>query len=316
MKVVHGLDSLDAPLDRSVLSIGNFDGVHRAHQQLLAQAGLLAANAGCPVVVLTFEPHPLSIVAPGKAPARISTFEQKLRWLAEAGADMTVVARSDRSLLGMEPEQFVRDVVIERFHPAHIVEGPSFGFGKGRRGNVDTLRAVAGEYGCDVHVLEPVRLELRDRERVLVSSSMVRKLLTEGMVHRAALCLGRQYELIGEVVRGDGRGRGIGFPTANLRIDEGILVPGDGVYSGSAQVAGRQIAAAISIGSRATFGSPSRAIEAHLLDFDGDLYGATMVLHFGRFLRAQEKFSGVDALQAQLQRDCEEVRKQVAAHEE
>ncbi|UCC31470.1 MAG: hypothetical protein JSU86_04180, partial [Phycisphaerales bacterium] len=134
MRVLHGLEALDPPLAQSVLTIGNFDGVHLAHQQILAQTGLTAANTGGPVVVLTFEPHPLTVVAPSKAPRLLTLPDEKLRHLAEAGTDITVVARSEPALLGLTAEQFVEQVIVRRFHPTHIVEGPSFGFGRGRKG--------------------------------------------------------------------------------------------------------------------------------------------------------------------------------------
>ena len=147
MKVYDGLEAVDPPLPHSVLTVGNYDGVHRAHQQLLAQAGLFAANTGGPVVVQTFEPHPLSVVGPKKSPARLSLPEQKLKYLAEAGADIVVVARSEPSLLGLEAERYVREVIVERFHPTHIVEGPSFGFGRGRKGTPEMLKEFAGHVG-------------------------------------------------------------------------------------------------------------------------------------------------------------------------
>lgn len=308
MKVVHGIEAVE-PLSQSVLTIGNFDGVHLAHQQLLAQAGLIAANTGGPVVVLTFEPHPLTVVAPHKAPRRLSTPPEKARLLAAHGADIVVVARSDPALLGMEAERFVEDVLIARFHPTHIVEGPSFGFGKGRRGTPELLRAIAGRHGCEVYILQPVALQVEEGETVLVSSSLVRRLLVEGKVHRAALCLGRPYALIGEVVEGLRRGRTIGFPTANVAVAD-LLVPADGVYSGRAIVGHDAYAAAISIGNAPTFADGRHQVEVYLLDFTGDLYGRTIRVEFARFLRPQRKFDSVEALKAQLALDVASVREE------
>ncbi|MHC4698142.1 MAG: bifunctional riboflavin kinase/FAD synthetase [Planctomycetota bacterium] len=302
MKVLDGLEAVDPPLTQSVLTIGNFDGVHRAHQQLLAQAGLFAANTGGPVVALTFEPHPLSIVAPAKAPARLSTREQKLRYLARAGVDTTVIARSERSLLGLEAETFIDEVVRKRFHPTHIVEGPSFGFGRGRKGTAQMLRRIAAGFDCDVHIVEPVTLQVERGETLLVSSSLIRGLISEGKVHRAALCLGRCYELPGEVVTGDSRGREIGFPTANVAVSD-LLIPGDGVYAGRAVVRGETHPCAISIGTTPTFGGTERRIEAHLLDFTGELYGEAIRLEFGSRLREQKTFDSAEALADQLKRD-------------
>jgi riboflavin kinase/FMN adenylyltransferase len=307
VKVLRGLSALDPPLARSVLTIGNFDGVHLGHQQLLAQAGLLAANADDPVVVLTFEPHPLTIVAPHKAPPRLTTAEEKSRLLLAAGADLVVEAVSERELLGLEPERFVEEVILAKFHPSHIVEGPSFGFGKARRGTPELLQQLGRRHGFEVHILQPVSLEVDRGETVLVSSSLVRRLVAEGKVHRAALCLGRPYAVSGEVVRGHQRGRSIGFPTANVAVAD-VLIPGDGVYSARAIVDGAAHPAAVSIGVTPTFGDGRRQVEAYLLDFAGDLYGRTMRLEFSRFLRGQEKFASVDALKAQLAADVAAVR--------
>ncbi len=309
MKVLEGLEAVTPPLPRSVVTIGNFDGVHRAHQQLLAQAGLFSAATGAPVVVLTFEPHPLAIVRPGKAPPRLSRPGQKLDYLREAGADIVVVARSEPALLDLDAERFVKEVIFERFHPIHIVEGPSFGFGRGRKGTSETLKQLASGLGCDVHILEPITLRVNG-ETLLVSSSLVRKLLSEGKVRRAALCLGRPYALSGEVVKGDSRGRTIGFPTVNLATED-QLIPADGVYSGRAVTTDSRCVCAISIGHTPTFGGRERRVEAHLLDFDGDLYGQPISVEFSRRLRSQITFDSPEALARQVREDVRAVRSEL-----
>ncbi|MFQ5414525.1 MAG: bifunctional riboflavin kinase/FAD synthetase [Phycisphaerae bacterium] len=313
MKVYHGLETITPPIERAVLTIGNFDGVHRAHQQLLAQAGLFAANTRGRVVVMTFDPHPLSVVAPERAPERLSPPDEKLRLLQEAGADIVVVARSDTALLGLEAEAFVRRVIVERFHPTHVVEGPSFGFGRGRAGDPALLRRLSDTYGFAVHIVEPVLLEVDAGASALVSSSLVRRLLGDGRVHRAALCLGRPYTLIGRVVRGRQRGRNLGFPTANVAVT-GQLLPADGVYAGQVVVAkpippeSARYAAAVSIGTAPTFGDGHRVVEAHLLAFDGDLYGRDIRVELIRWLRPQRRFDSAEALTEQLRRDAAAVR--------
>ncbi len=307
VKVIDGLDKLPAPVAQSVLTIGNFDGVHRGHQQLLAQAGLFAANTGGPVIVLTFEPHPLTIVAPEHAPQRLMSGTEKHRALAEAGADMVVVAKSEPKLLGLEPEQFVNDVIWKQFHPTHIVEGPNFGFGRKRRGTPEMLAELAAQHGCEVHILKPVTLEIDDRDTLLVSSTVIRDLIRQGKVRRASLCLGKPYALLGTVVRGSQRGRTIGVPTANLKPED-QLIPGESVYSGLARIGNVQRPCAISIGRTPTFSGGALQVEAHLLDFDGDLYDQPMRLEFHRRLRYQQKFESTEALAAQLQRDIAAVR--------
>lgn len=306
MKVLEGLEAVDPPFRESVLTVGNFDGVHLAHQQLLAQAGLFSAATGGPLVVLTFEPHPLAIVSPEKAPPRLSLPQEKLRFLGNAGAEIVVVARSEPALLALEAERFVKEVIWERFHPTHIVEGPSFGFGRQRRGTPELLEKVATELGCDVYILEPVTLRING-ETLLVSSSLVRRLLSQGKVRRAALCLGRPYALIGEVVPGDGRGHTIGFPTVNLDTKD-QLIPSDGVYAGSAVVGPRRYACAISIGNTPTFGGGRQRVEAHLLDFDDPIYGRTIRIEFERLLRSQTAFDSPEALARQVRLDVQAVR--------
>lgn len=307
MKVIHGLEAVQ-PMSQSVLTVGNFDGVHRAHQQLLAQANLFAARTGGQVVVLTFEPHPLTIVAPHKAPPRLSLPEEKLRLLGEAGADITVVAKSERGLLGLEAEKFVEEVLVARFHPTHIVEGPSFGFGRGRKGTPELLARVAHRFHCEVHIVEPVRLQIEEGETVMVSSSLIRDLLRNGRVREASMCLGRPYCLVGEVVGGDKRGKGIGFPTANLQVHD-QLIPAEGVYAGHALAAdGVRRLAAISIGKTPTFGETELRVEAHILDFDGDLYGQPLRIEFDRWLRRQEKYGSAAALVEQLHKDVASVK--------
>lgn len=307
MRTIHGLENLTTPFRRTVVTIGNFDGVHRAHQQLLAQAGLFAAESGAPVVVVTFEPHPFAVVAPTRVPPKLMTLAEKLRLLEGLGVDVTVVIRSEPALLGMEPEEFVFEIIRDRFSPTHIVEGPSFGFGKGRRGDVVLLKALACQFGCRVHVVDPVRLSFDGEQEVMVSSSLIRSLLSQGYVRRAAICLGRPYTLIGKVVRGDQRGRSLGFPTANIDPSD-CLVPREGVYAGRAVMGERALTAAISVGHAATFGGIDRRVEAHLLDFSEDIYGADMRLEFHRYLRPQQKFDSADALVRQLRLDVQAAR--------
>ncbi len=310
MKVYDGLEAVDPPLKQSVLTIGNFDGVHRAHQQLLAQAGLFAANTGGPVVVLTFEPHPLTVVRPAAAPPRLSSLDEKLRLLAGAGADIAVVARSEPGLLGLDPKHFVEDIIVRRFCPTHIVEGPSFGFGRNRAGTPEVLRQLGAAVGFEVHIVAPVTLEIDEGESLMISSSLVRRLLREGKVHRAALCLGRCYSVTGPVVEGDRRGRTIGFPTANVQPPD-QLVPGEGVYGGRARVGGQTYLTAISVGPSATFGGKQVRLEAHLLDFDSELYGESIRIEFDRRIRDQRRFQSPDALVEQLRCDVDVVRRSV-----
>lgn len=310
-KSIIGLERVPPTLRSCVLTVGNFDGVHVGHQQILRQARALASDTGGGVVVLTFEPHPLAIVAPDRAPRRLMTEEQRTACLLAAGADAVVVARSDSTLLSMEPADFVRQIIAEKFAPTHVVEGESFGFGKGRRGNPQLLKKLGILCDFETEIVEPITLPIAG-ESVAVTSSLIRRLLGNGQVEQARECLGRPYALTGEIRPGQGRGRSLGYPTANL-AEVRQLIPAPGVYAGMAEVEGEPISAAVSIGSTPTFGGEGLQIEAHLLDCSEDLYGRQMTLEFLQFLRKQRRFDSPAELVRQIQADVESVRRSAAA---
>ncbi len=301
---------MDAPLASSVLTIGNFDGLHLAHQSLVRRARSLAGQEQAPVVVLTFEPHPLTIVAPDRVPPMLTPRDEKLRLLEQLGADLVVIARSEPALLNLEAEDFVRDVVVQQFRPVVIVEGLSFGFGKGRKGNPQLLARMADASGFQLSIVEAVSVELADGRCETVSSSLVRKLLSEGRVEDASRCLGRPYRLMGTVVVGEKRGRALGFPTANL--DAGSqMIPADGVYVATALVGANRYTCALSIGHTPTFSGTRRLIEAHLLDFAGDLYGRHLSVDLQSWVRPQQTFASAEDLVRQLKQDVHTVRSTV-----
>ncbi len=308
MKIIYGLDQVDPPIPRCVLTVGNFDGVHVGHQEIIRHARSLAVPAGDPVVALTFDPHPLAVVAPAKAPLHLMALPERVHRLAQAGADTVVVAHSDRGLLSMEAERFIRDVLMARFHPLHIVEGPTFGFGKGRKGNPQLLREVTKPLGCETHIVEPVAITGDDGRSLPVSSSCIRQLLLDGDVALAARCLGRPYTIESTVVHGAARGRSLGYATANIVLPDGQVEPGEGVYAGTTVVRGKPYASAISIGRAETFGKNKRQIETHLLDFEGDLYEKAIRVEFVQRIRGQMKFATVAALVDQIRQDVQSVR--------
>jgi len=310
VRIVRSLDAGKLNLERSVLSIGNFDGLHRGHQQLLAQGAMFAENERAPLVVLTFDPHPIAILYPDRAPARLATQSDKLEAFRRHGVDVAVVLESSPELLGMEPDRFI-EVVVEAIHPVHVVEGASFAFGRHRKGTPELLGVLGDRFGFKVCVIEPVRLQLDEQPGVAVSSSLIRQLISEGKVHRAALCLGRPYSLTGRVSSGVGRGVTLGFPTANV-ADIEQLVPADGVYGGVAIVGGCSTTAAISIGTNPTFDGSERKVEAHLLDFDKNVTDEFIRLNFDVWLREQRKFADGDDLARQIADDIATIRRRVA----
>ena len=305
MRVIEGLESVE--LSGVVLTIGNFDGVHRGHQAILS-SGRCRADAGqTSLVVMTFDPHPLAILTPEHVPPALTPLDEKLRLLQQFGADVVVTARSRPKFLKLTPDKFITEVIMARFRPLAMVEGASFGFGCHRHGTVETLRAAAGQSGFEMEVVEPIRVALGGHPGTVISSSLVRQLVASGAVDQAATGLGRPYSLVGRVVRGAGRGRSLGFPTANVQVDS-QLIPAEGVYAAEAELEGRRFAAAVSIGRNPTFDGRETVIEAHLLEFDGQPYEQPIRIELLDWIRGQRKFDGPEALRQQIERDVARVR--------
>jgi riboflavin kinase / FMN adenylyltransferase len=306
MNTQHGLDALRRLPPGSVLSIGNFDGLHLGHREILRTASTLrAASPSRRVAVATFEPHPLTVLRPDRAPPRLTPPDRKRDLLEQAGVDEYVVLPPTPDVLNLTAEQFWQ-VLRDEARPAHLVEGESFNFGKGRGGSIDRLREWTAGSPVRLHVVPPVTVALLDLQIVPASSSLVRWLVAHGRMRDAAICLGRPYELVGPVVKGHQRGRTIGMPTANLDCGD-QLVPADGVYAGRCEVGGRVYPVALSVGTMPTFGANARQVEAHLVGFEGDLYGRTLGVEVLDWLREQRKFGGIDALKAQLAEDVRDV---------
>jgi len=299
---------------RTVLSIGNFDGVHIGHAALIRRAREIAGDDR--VLALAFDPHPFTRLKPAAAPHRLMRFEQREALLLQAGADQVVRLWPDEATLGRTAAEFAGWLVGE-FSPRCIVEGSDFHFGKARSGNVRTLAeygaALAIEQRFAVEVVQPVQLALDDQLVVTASSSITRWLVAQGRVRDAASVLGRWHEIEGSVVQGDQRGRTIGFPTANLRQSgDAVLLPADGVYAAIARLpSGDEHPAAVNIGMRPTFSGVEHRVEAIVLNTDGTLLGSLPVgeyewplrLKFVAWLRDQVKFTSIEALRAQLARD-------------
>ena len=286
------------------LAVGNFDGVHLGHSHLIGRLRARADAAGCLAVALTFDPHPVALLRPDKAPTPLVWAVRKARLLENAGASEVVVFRTGTWLLGLSAREFFDRVVVGQFGATGMVEGPNFAFGRDRGGDSTLLGGWCREAGLGFEVVEPTAFG-----GALVSSTRVRSSLLEGRPEEAAQLLGRPYRFRGIVTHGAGRGAGLGFPTANLdEID--TLIPLDGVYATVAYVDGgpTPYPSATHVGPNVTFGEQVRKVEAHLLDFDGDLYGRTVELDVLSLIRPSRKFDGLDDLLGQIARDVEGAR--------
>jgi riboflavin kinase/FMN adenylyltransferase len=306
MKVWHGIEGLKQLPAGAVLSVGNFDGIHLGHRKLIQMARELRQRDGGEIAIVTFEPHPLTVLRPEAAPPRLTPAAQKQALLDELGVDHLVVLAPTNEVLGLTAQAFWA-LLRDQVRPRHMIEGGTFNFGKGRGGNIERLTEWTAASSVKLHVLESVGVVLLDLSIVDVNSSLIRWLIANGRMRDAAICLGRTYSLHGEVVKGFERGRKIGVPTANLKVDE-QMVPLDGVYAGRCEVRSVNHAAAISIGTMPTFKENVRQVEAHLIDFDGDLYGQMLRVEVTDWIREQRKFSGIDALVAQMKLDIGRAR--------
>lgn len=302
MRLLAGLGTIDD--DRGgYVSIGNFDGVHRGHQAMLAQLRQRAEAARVPAVVLTFDPHPSVLLRPEATPPLITTLAHRAELLAEYGADFVIALPVDRAFLQITAEQFFREIVLDRLHAKGLVEGPNFFFGHNRAGNVTMLKHFCASANLTLDVVSPVTVGEQ-----LVSSSVIRSLLQDGDLNDAVELLGHPYRLTGTVTAGAKRGRTIGCPTANL-TQIMTVIPGHGVYAGKVDVDRIAYRAAVNIGPNPTFGESMSKIEVHLLDFQGDLYGKSLSVDLHHRIRDVRKFESVDELKRQLADDLAAVRK-------
>ncbi|MGD0838353.1 MAG: bifunctional riboflavin kinase/FAD synthetase [Polyangia bacterium] len=317
VQIVRGRRAI-APLGRKLggpaVAIGNFDGVHLGHQALLREARRLAQASGAEVVALTFDPHPARFFAPDLAPPMLTTLERRAELLGEAGADTVLIEPFTAELAGMTAEAFVEQVLAHELGARHVVVGSDFSFGKNRLGKVDLLCTLGQRHGIGVSVIPQVSVNA-----VPCSSTKIREFVLEGRVEGARMLLGRPFEIEGDVGRGFGRGRTLGAPTANI-TNAGEILPRAGVYAGQARRMGALPAderdqvwypAAISIGTNPTFadqGDPQLLVEAYLLDFQGDLYGARLRLAFLAHLREQRRFAAAEDLADAIKQDISRVR--------
>ena len=304
MDIIHFPDDArPAHWKQPVLALGNFDGLHRGHRKILDRLQRVARERRATSVVMTFDPHPPRVVRPDKAPPLLMTKAQKLEGLAQAGVDGAAIVRFTHELSQWEPETFVRTVLVEWMRVSEVWVGANFLFGHDRSGNFSLLRTLGARYGFKAEKIDPVRYK-----DFVVSSTRVRRLISEARVDEAAALLGHAYVVDGVVVRGEQRGRTLGFPTANL-CTENELVPPHGVYATSAILDGIVMPSVTNIGTRPTVDASGRtSIETHIFDLDRDLYGAPLRLAFVQRLRDERAFESLDLLKSQIAADCARAR--------
>ena len=305
MDVIHfPEDARPARWSQPVLALGNFDGVHRGHRKILERVRRVAGERGGTSVVMTFDPHPPRVVRPDKAPPLLMTKEQKLEAIADAGVQGAAIVRFTHELSRWDPETFVRTVLVDWLHVSEVWVGANFLFGHDRSGNFSLLRVLGGRYGFKAEKIDPVRYK-----DFVVSSTRIRRLVSEGRVDEAGALLGHQYAIDGIVMRGDQRGRTLGFPTANL-CTENELLPPHGVYATTARVGSVVHPSVTNVGTRPTVDRSGRTVvETHIFDLDRDLYGQPLRVGFVQRLRDERAFESLDALRAQIDADCRAARR-------
>jgi riboflavin kinase/FMN adenylyltransferase len=312
MQVLREVGGCPTPDAGTVVTIGAYDGVHLGHQTVIAAVRARAADAGMESAVVTFDRHPASVVRPESAPRLLTDLEQKLELLADTGVDRCLVITFDEARSHEPAEEFVREVLVDCLGAKVVIVGEDFHFGHQRKGNVALLEEMGSDLGFEVEGLALVDAHGRAAgDEPKASSTAIRHALVAGDLETAISLLGRPHEVRGVVADGDKRGRELGFPTANVSVPGDILLPADGIYAGWYERAdGTVHPTAISLGRRPTFYEEAHAslLEAHLLDFDGDLYGEHAKVRFVARLRGEERFDDVDALVTQIRRDCDDAR--------
>lgn len=285
----------------SILTLGTFDGVHLGHKAIIDRLNKLAKISGGLSTLITFEPHPQLILAKPERPEirLLTTIEEKIELLQKLGLDRLVIANFTHEFATTEPELFVREVLLERLAMKNIVIGHDHAFGRGRTGRIKLLQQLGKSYNFNVEVVKPVQINGK-----VVSSTMIRKLLQSGDVKSAGIFLGRHYSIHGQVVAGNGRGRKLGFPTANLRSSSQYkLIPNNGVYAGKGEIDGITYNSVVSIGVRPTFNSKSQSIEVHFIDFNGSLYEREFDLCLTHRIRDEVRFGTTQELVEQMKQD-------------
>ncbi|MFA5708942.1 bifunctional riboflavin kinase/FAD synthetase [Mycolicibacterium sp.] len=313
----RGQDEIPTDWGRCVLTIGVFDGVHRGHAELIARAVKAGRARGVPVVLMTFDPHPMEVVFPGSHPAQLTTLTRRAELAEELGIDVFLVMPFTADFMKLTPERYVHELLVERLHVVEVVVGENFTFGKKATGNVEMLRDAGERFGFAVEAMSLVTEH--QNNGVTFSSTYIRACVDAGDMAAATEALGRPHRVEGVVVRGDGRGKGLGFPTANVAPPMHSAIPADGVYAAwftvlghgpvmGTVIPGERYQAAVSVGTNPTFSGRTRTVEAFVLDTAADLYGQHVAVDFVARVRGQEKFDSVEDLIQAMHRDTEKAR--------
>jgi len=302
-------DTVPENLRGGVIALGNFDGFHRGHQAVVGRAVQHAHDDNRPVIVATFDPHPVRYFRPDAPPFRLTTLDQREELFKEAGADAMMVFAFDDELAGTSPEDFVEEILLRRFGVAGVVTGNDFVFGKSRKGDVVMLAEYAKSHSFFTEIAAPV-----NEDEVIISSSRIRDALKAGDCEAAAHLLTRPFTIEGVVEHGAKQGRELGYPTANIRLDSYVR-PKYGIYAVRGRLPdGRTVNGAANLGIRPSFDPPTELLEPHFFDFEGDLYGQTIAVELVSFIREEAKFDDLDALKAQMAEDCEEAKHRLTRH--
>jgi len=304
MRLIQDLNQLTEPLKNPVLTIGNFDGVHKGHLALFEKVKERAKEIGGESAVMTFDPHPVKVMRPENAPPLITPIHQKIKLIEQSGVDVIFCLPFTKEFSQTTAREFVENILVRKIGIKELVVGYDYSFGKGREGNIELLKELGNHFNYRVHVVGPVKIG-----ETLVSSTSIRNLVMEGRLDEARILLGRHYEVAGTVIKGKNRGaRLLGFPTANLKlIDE--LTPKMGVYAVYVLFNGDAYQGVTNIGYNPTFGNGAFSVETHLLDFEGDLLGKTIRVQFIVRLRDEKTFENAEALAEQIQKDIDAARK-------
>ena len=302
MNIFYDLNECPEGLANTVATLGNFDGVHRGHQRIFKALLQEASKCGGCTMVITFFPHPLKVLAPDRAPRAITTLEERLRLLQTSGVEYVLCLPFTLELASLTPEEFVQGILVKKLGVKKALVGEDFRFGRDRQGDLALLRRLGRRLGFGVRMIRPLRFRGQQ-----VSSTRVRELIQAGRIQESSDLLGRYYGIMGAVVRGDGRGKTLGFPTANLQTDA-ELIPPQGVYAVLASLAGDVIPGVANLGTKPTFPGKPFSIEVHLFDFHRDIYGQSLRMDFVARIRDERKFQDVDGLIRQMHLDLRDAR--------